>query len=65
MAYSPESLATAQKNATPAMKQYFEAKRQHPNAIVFFRMGDFFEMFYEAAERAAPVLEYFPWLRAC
>ena len=57
MAYSPESLATAQKNATPAMKQYFEAKRQHPNAIVFFRMGDFFEMFYEDAVKAAAALE--------
>ena len=57
MAYSPESLATAQKNATPAMKQYFEAKRQHPNAIVFFRMGDFFEMFYEDAVKVAAALE--------
>ena len=57
MAYSPESLATAQKNATPAMKQYFEAKRQHPNAIVFFRMGDFFEMFYEDAVKVSAALE--------
>ncbi len=57
MANSPKSLASAQKNATPAMKQYFEAKRQHPNAIVFFRMGDFFEMFYEDAVTAATALE--------
>ena len=57
MAYSPESLATAQKNATPAMKQYFEAKRQHPNAIVFFRMGDFFVMFYQDAGKVAAALE--------
>jgi DNA mismatch repair protein MutS len=26
---------------TPAMRQYLEAKRQHPDALVFFRMGDF------------------------
>ena len=53
MAHSPNNLTNAQNNATPAMKQYFEAKRQHPNAIVFFRMGDFFEMFYEDAVTAA------------
>ncbi|MEE3202553.1 MAG: DNA mismatch repair protein MutS [Acidobacteriota bacterium] len=57
MANSLKSLANAQKTATPAMKQYFEAKRQHPNAIVFFRMGDFFEMFYEDAVTAATALE--------
>jgi DNA mismatch repair protein MutS len=34
---------------TPAMRQYLEAKRQHPTALVFFRMGDFYEMFYEDA----------------
>ena len=34
---------------TPAMRQYFDAKRQHRDAIVFFRMGDFYEMFYEDA----------------
>ena len=32
--------------ATPAMRQYFEAKRQYQDALVFFRMGDFYEMFY-------------------
>ena len=39
------------------MRQYLEAKRQHPDAIVFFRMGDFYEMFYEDALTAARVLE--------
>jgi DNA mismatch repair protein MutS len=33
--------------ATPAMRQYLDAKRQYRDAIVFFRMGDFYEMFYE------------------
>ncbi|HXG54764.1 MAG TPA: DNA mismatch repair protein MutS [Vicinamibacterales bacterium] len=43
--------------ATPAMRQYFEAKRQHRDAIVFFRMGDFYEMFYEDALTASRALE--------
>ena len=43
--------------ATPAMRQYLEAKRQHRDAIVFFRMGDFYEMFYEDALTASRALE--------
>jgi len=43
--------------ATPAMRQYFEAKRQYQDALVFFRMGDFYEMFYEDALTAARALE--------
>jgi DNA mismatch repair protein MutS len=39
------------------MRQYFEAKRQYRDAILFFRMGDFFEMFYEDALTAARALE--------
>ena len=39
----------AMHTVTPAMRQYLEAKRQHPTALVFFRMGDFYEMFYEDA----------------
>jgi DNA mismatch repair protein MutS len=39
------------------MRQFFEAKRQHRDAIVFFRMGDFYEMFYEDALTAARALE--------
>jgi DNA mismatch repair protein MutS len=39
------------------MRQYFDAKRQYRDAIVFFRMGDFYEMFYEDALTAARVLE--------
>ena len=48
---------TEPAGATPAMRQYFEAKRQHRDAIVFFRMGDFYEMFYEDALTAARALE--------
>src|SRR5215813_6784034 len=39
------------------MRQYLDAKRQHRDAIVFFRMGDFYEMFYEDALVAARCLD--------
>jgi DNA mismatch repair ATPase MutS len=39
------------------MRQYLDVKRQHRDAIVFFRMGDFYEMFYEDALTASRVLE--------
>jgi DNA mismatch repair protein MutS len=39
--------------ATPLMQQYLEIKRQHADAILFFRMGDFYEMFYDDARTAA------------
>ncbi|ACA59094.1 DNA mismatch repair protein MutS [Candidatus Desulforudis audaxviator MP104C] len=42
---------------TPMMRQYREIKSRYPDAILFFQMGDFFEMFFEDAEKAAPVLE--------
>ena len=41
---------------TPLMQQYREIKSRHQSAILFFRMGDFYEMFYEDAETAARVL---------
>mgnify|MGYP003351615709 FL=1 len=42
---------------TPAMRQYLDAKQQFRDAIVFFRMGDFYEMFYEDALVASRALE--------
>jgi DNA mismatch repair ATPase MutS len=41
---------------TPLMQQYREIKARHQNAILFFRMGEFYEMFYEDAETASRVL---------
>ncbi|MBY0386464.1 DNA mismatch repair protein MutS, partial [bacterium] len=41
---------------TPLMKQYWEIKAAHQDKILLFRMGDFFEMFYEDAQTAAPIL---------
>src|SRR6266540_138199 len=49
--------STSTSTATPAMRQYLEAKRQYRDAIVFFRMGDFYEMFYEDALVASRALE--------
>src|SRR5437868_10056809 len=43
--------------ATPAMRQCLDAKQQHRDAILLFRMGDFYEMFYEDALVAARALE--------
>jgi DNA mismatch repair protein MutS len=42
--------------ATPVMAQYFEAKAGQPDALVFFRMGDFYELFFEDAEKASAAL---------
>ena len=41
---------------TPLMKQFYDIKEQHPDKILFFRMGDFYEMFGDDAIKAAPIL---------
>jgi DNA mismatch repair protein MutS len=41
---------------SPAMQQYVEVKERHPDCIIFFRMGDFYEMFFEDAVTASRVL---------
>jgi DNA mismatch repair protein MutS len=48
---------TASALDTPMMRQYRELKSQHPDAILFYRMGDFYEMFLGDAEVAAPLLD--------
>ncbi len=42
---------------TPMMQQYLGLKAQHPDTLVFYRMGDFYELFYEDAEKAARLLD--------
>lgn len=42
---------------SPAMAQYWEAKQAHPDCLLFFRMGDFYEMFFEDAVVAAKALD--------
>lgn len=44
-------------NKTPAMLQYLAAKEAHPDALLFFRMGDFYELFFEDAVEASRILE--------
>src|SRR3954463_13676445 len=43
--------------STPLMRQYTAIKKQHPHALVFFRLGDFYELFFEDAVIAARELE--------
>ena len=43
-------------NASPVMAQFFEAKARQPDALIFFRMGDFYELFFEDAVRAAAAI---------
>lgn len=42
---------------TPMMQQYWSLKKQHPDQLMFYRMGDFYELFYEDAKRAAQLLD--------
>lgn len=42
---------------TPLMKQFFAAKAEYPDLLVFFRMGDFYELFYDDARKAARLLD--------
>jgi DNA mismatch repair protein MutS len=51
---TPPALDAA--GATPVMAQFFEAKKKQPDALVFFRMGDFYELFFDDAKTAAEAL---------
>jgi len=51
---SPKRSADAQ--LSPAMRQYQQFKQQYPDYVLFFRMGDFYEMFWEDAKLAAKTL---------
>ena len=42
---------------TPSMQQYLRIKSRHPDALLFYRMGDFYELFFEDARRAAALLD--------
>lgn len=42
---------------TPMMAQYWRLKNQHPDQLMFYRMGDFYEIFYEDAKKAAKLLD--------
>ena len=55
-AHAPPDQFIAPEGATPVMAQFLEAKARHPDALLFFRMGDFYELFFEDAEVAAAAL---------
>src|SRR3954462_11877754 len=42
---------------TPMMQQYLRIKAEHPGTLVFYRMGDFYELFFDDAEKAARLLD--------
>ena len=48
--------ATRLATRTPLMDQYRRAKQEHPDAFLFFRLGDFYEMFFEDAVTASSLL---------
>lgn len=49
--------ASISDNHTPMMKQYLRIKAEHPHQILFYRMGDFYELFYDDAKRASALLD--------
>ena len=52
-----QTLADKVEGATPMLSQYFEIKQQHPDSLLFFRMGDFYELFFDDAVEAARALD--------
>ena len=52
-----ETPPPARANMTPMMAQYMEVKENHPDALVFYRMGDFYELFFDDAIRASATLD--------
>ena len=42
---------------TPMMQQYLSIKAEHPNDLVFYRMGDFYELFFDDAKQASQLLD--------
>ena len=58
---SPATAPSASPDAlvahTPMMQQYLRVKAEHPDKLVFYRMGDFYELFYDDAGKAARLLD--------
>src|SRR6202789_353861 len=57
MIQSPNNDLKSTPDHTPMMQQYLRIKAQHPDVLLFYRMGDFYEMFYDDARRAAELLD--------
>jgi len=52
----PSDTAESAASHTPMMRQYLGLKAQHPDMLLFYRMGDFYELFFEDAEKASRLL---------
>ncbi|MEQ6918508.1 DNA mismatch repair protein MutS [Halomonas aquatica] len=50
-------MSQASAQHTPMMSQYLKIKREHPDVLLFYRMGDFYELFFDDARRAAALLD--------
>lgn len=50
-------MTTQRTQHTPMMQQYLRIKSEHPDGLMFYRMGDFYELFYDDARRAAALLD--------
>ncbi|HEY2707751.1 MAG TPA: DNA mismatch repair protein MutS [Caulobacteraceae bacterium] len=50
---TPDAQAVSPVGASPVMTQFFDAKARQPDALIFFRMGDFYELFFEDAAKAS------------
>ena len=53
----PRELTPAPGAVSPMMAQYHEIKAAHPGCLLFYRMGDFYELFFDDAVKAAPALD--------
>lgn len=58
-------MAIDRNKLTPMMKQYFEVKDRYPDCVLFFRLGDFYEMFFEDAIVASKTLEIALTAKSC
>ncbi len=54
---APASESVGGAGHTPMMQQYLRLKAQHPDILLFYRMGDFYELFYDDADRASRLLD--------
>jgi DNA mismatch repair protein MutS len=57
MTRTPPPAAEDLARHTPMMQQYLRLKAAHPDVLLFYRMGDFYELFYDDAEKAARLLD--------
>ncbi|MEN8237008.1 MAG: DNA mismatch repair protein MutS [Pseudomonadota bacterium] len=57
MSDNPKTLVQSEVKKTPMMEQYLAIKEAHPDCLLFYRMGDFYELFYEDAIQASKALD--------